>query len=168
MIVVSNTSPLTNLAAIGHFDLLRQLYGEVHISEAVWDELNAQGVAWPGRADVERSPWVRRHPRLANELVRALRRELDPGECETIALAITLDAGLVLLDDREAREAAEYLGLHVGGVLGSLLEAKARGYLKEVRPAVDALREQAGFFISPRLYQRFLELAGESAPAPAR
>jgi hypothetical protein len=29
MIVVSDTSPLTNLAAIGQFDLLRQLYGEV-------------------------------------------------------------------------------------------------------------------------------------------
>lgn len=33
MIVVSNTSPLTNLAAIGQVDLLRQLYGEVHIPD---------------------------------------------------------------------------------------------------------------------------------------
>jgi predicted nucleic acid-binding protein len=29
MIVVSNTSPLTNLAAIGQFALLQQLYGTV-------------------------------------------------------------------------------------------------------------------------------------------
>jgi predicted nucleic acid-binding protein len=27
VIVVANTSPLTNLAAIGQFDLLRRLYG---------------------------------------------------------------------------------------------------------------------------------------------
>lgn len=34
MIVVSNTSPLTNLAAIGQFDLLRRLYTELHICAA--------------------------------------------------------------------------------------------------------------------------------------
>jgi len=33
VIVVSNTSPLTNLAAIGQFDLLHQLYGDLHIPE---------------------------------------------------------------------------------------------------------------------------------------
>jgi predicted nucleic acid-binding protein len=31
MIVVSNTSPLTNLAAIGQFDLLHRLYGSIHL-----------------------------------------------------------------------------------------------------------------------------------------
>ncbi|MFZ1829346.1 MAG: hypothetical protein WAW42_11370 [Candidatus Competibacteraceae bacterium] len=41
--VISNTSPLTHLAAIGHFDLLRQLYGQLRIAEAVWQELNAEG-----------------------------------------------------------------------------------------------------------------------------
>ncbi len=41
MIVVSNTSPLTNLAAIGQFDVLKQLFGQLTIAEAVWQELNA-------------------------------------------------------------------------------------------------------------------------------
>ncbi len=36
MIVVGNTSPLTNLAGIGQFDLLRRLYGRLHIAEGVW------------------------------------------------------------------------------------------------------------------------------------
>ncbi len=40
MIVVSNTS-LTNLAAIHQFELLRTLFGQVHIAEGVWNELNA-------------------------------------------------------------------------------------------------------------------------------
>jgi uncharacterized protein len=43
MIVVSNTSPLTNLAAIGQFDLLRKLYSEINIPYGVWEELNAMG-----------------------------------------------------------------------------------------------------------------------------
>lgn len=40
MIVASDTSPLTSLAAIGHFELLRKLFGEIHIAEGVWEELN--------------------------------------------------------------------------------------------------------------------------------
>lgn len=42
MIVISNTSPITNLAAIGHFDLLHKLYDTVYIAEGVWVELNAR------------------------------------------------------------------------------------------------------------------------------
>jgi uncharacterized protein len=61
MIVVSNTSPLTSLAAIGQFDLLRQLYGDLAIPEAVWNELNAGGSSWPGRDAVASADWVRRH-----------------------------------------------------------------------------------------------------------
>jgi predicted nucleic acid-binding protein len=47
MIVVSNTSPLTNLAAIGQFDLLRRLYSSINIADGVWDELNAMRNHWP-------------------------------------------------------------------------------------------------------------------------
>jgi len=41
MIVVSNTSLLTNLAAIGQMELLHRLFGEALIPEGVWSELNA-------------------------------------------------------------------------------------------------------------------------------
>ncbi len=60
MTVVSNTSPLTSLAAIGQFELLRRLYGEVHIADAVWDELNAGGRRWPGRDEVASAGWIHR------------------------------------------------------------------------------------------------------------
>ena len=52
MIVVSDTSPLTNLAAVGQFGLLNRLYGRVYIAQGVWDELNAHGKRWPGRDEV--------------------------------------------------------------------------------------------------------------------
>jgi predicted nucleic acid-binding protein len=38
-VVVSDASPLICLAAIRHFDLLRLLYGDVLIPEAVWREI---------------------------------------------------------------------------------------------------------------------------------
>jgi hypothetical protein len=53
MIVVSNTSPLTNLAAIGQFDLLQALFGELHISTGVVNELSFGGGNWPGATEVE-------------------------------------------------------------------------------------------------------------------
>jgi hypothetical protein len=38
MIVISNTSPLTNLAAIGQFSLLQSLFGQIEIPVAVSGE----------------------------------------------------------------------------------------------------------------------------------
>lgn len=161
MIVVCNTSPLTNLAAIGQFDLLRQLYAELHIAEAVWDELNAEGKHWPGRDDVAAAGWVKRHSVQNQDLVTALRRDLDRGEAESIALALELDAKLVLLDEQEGRHAAQRLGLNVVGVVGILLEAKTKGAIAQVRPQLDALRQTAGFYLSGSLYQFALTLASE-------
>jgi predicted nucleic acid-binding protein len=39
MIVVSNSSPLVGLSAVGHFELLRDLYGTIIIPRAVHHEV---------------------------------------------------------------------------------------------------------------------------------
>lgn len=161
MIVVSNTSPLTSLAAIGHFELLRALYGEIHIANGVWEELNKGGRRHPGSHEVEIASWVQSHEVTDQPLVVALRRDLDRGEAETLALAIELKAEIVLLDEQEARHTATRLGLRALGVLGVLLQAKRLGIIEEVRSRLDALRHQAGFFLGERLYQQVLEQAGE-------
>ena len=162
MIVVSNTSPLTNLAAIGQFDLLRHPYGRLHSAQRVWEELNAKGQHWPGRDEVADADWIERHTVQNQALVTALRRDLDRGEAETIALALELGADLVLLDEREGRHAAQRLELRVTGVVGLLLEAKSRNAVDAVRPHLDALRHKAGFYLAERVYQSALALAGES------
>jgi predicted nucleic acid-binding protein len=162
MIVVSNTSPLTNLAAIGQFDLLHQLYRRLHIAEGVWEELNAKGKHWPGRDEVATADWIERHAVQNQALVTALQRDLDRGEAETIALALELSADLVLLDEREGRHAAQKLELRVVGVVGILLEAKSRRAVEAVRPHLDALRHKAGFYLSEQVYHSALSLTGES------
>ena len=43
MKVVSNTSPIINLACIGQLNLLHQLYGEVIIPGAVYEEITVTG-----------------------------------------------------------------------------------------------------------------------------
>ncbi len=92
-----------------------------------------------------------------------LRLELGEGEAEAIALALESQADLVLLDERRGRQRAVRLGLRVTGVLGVLVEAKCQHLLAAVRPVLDALRHDAGFWISDDLYRRVLDLAGETA-----
>ena len=160
MKVVSNTSPLTNLAAIGQFRLLEALYGQLIIAEGVWHELNAYGQTWPGREEVAAAGWTERPSVVNTPLVEALRRDLDLGEAETITLALELKADLVLMDEREGRRAAQRLGLKTLGVVGVLLDAKRQGFLPAVCPTFDALRT-AGFYLGEPAYRRGLELAGE-------
>jgi uncharacterized protein len=159
MVVVSNTSPLTNLAAIGQFELLHHLFGELHIAESVWKELNAFDRKWPGADEVAASQWVRRHMVRDKLLVKALQRDLDIGEAESIVLALELRADFVCLDEKEGRHAAQRMGLKPFGVVGILLESKELGFLHSVRPHLDALRKVAGFYLKDSLYRYALQVA---------
>jgi predicted nucleic acid-binding protein len=162
VIVVSNTSPLTNLAAIGQFELLHQLYRNIHIADGVWAELNAFNQSWPGSNEVSAADWITQHTVQNQALVTALRRDLDRGEAETITLSIELDADLVLLDEKPGRQIAKSFGLRVAGVLGILLEAKIHNLLPAIKPALDDLIQQAGFYLSDELYSHVLTIAEES------
>ena len=159
--VISNTSPLTNLAAIGQFHLLEALFGQLHIADAVWQELNAGGRRWPGRDEVQAATWISRHQANNQSLVTALCLDLDRGEAESIALALEQQADLILLDERDGRHRAQRLGLTVMGVVGVLLLAKQRGLLAAIKPSLDALREQAGFYLSVTVCDYALRQAGE-------
>lgn len=161
-VVISNTSPLTNLAAIGHFDLLRALYGGLLIAEAVWEELNAHGRVWPGRNEVAGAGWITRRTVQNRPLVMALRERLDPGEAETIALAVECPPAFVLMDEKEGRHTAQRFGLKTVGVVGVLIEAKTRGLIAEVGPLLERLRQEAGFFLSDRVIHDARAFCGEA------
>ena len=161
MIVVSNTSPLTNLAAVGRFDLLCSLFGRVYVATGVVDELSAGGNEWPGATETKNADWIQMKQVGNQSLVDALRLDLDGGEAETIALALELGADLILLDEQAARFAAQYFNLKVMGVVGLLVAAKNKGMIAEVRPLLDALRWQAGFYLNESVYQHALALTGE-------
>jgi len=72
-------------------------------------------------------------------------------------------ANLVLIDEQAGREAARYLGLNVMGVVGILVRAKQLGHIENVLPHLDALRQQAGFYLSESVYRQALSLAGEQS-----
>jgi uncharacterized protein len=161
MIIVSNTSPLTNLAAIGQFSLLQALFSEIYIPTAVMNELSGGGAIWPGTTEVKNATWVQVKSVSNQPLVDALRLDLDWGESEAIALALELKADLVLLDEQSGRYTAQHFNLKAMGVVGLLIRAKQLGLVAEVRPLLEALRQQAGFYLSEPVYQHALKLADE-------
>jgi predicted nucleic acid-binding protein len=161
LIVVSNTSPLTNLAAIGRFDLLQSLFGHLQLSTAVVAELSAGGQSWPGAKETASAAWITVHSVRDRHTIDALRLELDAGEAETIVLALQLQADLVLLDEQAGRRAAQYFGLKVMGVVGLLLQAKQRQLIPAVRPLLENLQHHAGFYLSQDVVEHALKLVGE-------
>ena len=161
MIVVSNTSPLTNLAAICQFGLLRKLYNTIYIAEGVQVELNAKNQIWPGNKNVKHASWVTKKTVTNQTAVTTLKEDLDHGESETIVLAVEQKANLVLMDETEGRRKARRLGLNVTGVVGILLEAKSKGHISQILHHLDNLRQEAGFYLSESVYQEALKLAGQ-------
>jgi uncharacterized protein len=160
VIVVSDASPLIGLAVVQQIDLLRHLYGEVLIPDAVHREVVILAADAPGASEVSASSWIRVRRVEDRALVEALAAQLGSGEAEAIALAVEVAADIVLIDERRARAVATRLGRRVVGVLGVLVEAKARGHLLAVRPVLEALTIRAGFRVSPALFAR--EAAGEA------
>jgi predicted nucleic acid-binding protein len=155
MSIVSNASPLIHLARIGQLELLHHLYGEVFVPESVWEEVVVKGAGQPGAAMIERAGWVRRKSVANLWLVRVLRRELEVGEAEAIALALEIGAELLLMDDRVGRKIAQFLGVRCVGTVGVLMEAKKKGLIPLVKPSLDALRV-SGFYLGDELYERVL------------
>ena len=94
-------------------------------------------------------------------LLRLLQRDLDEGESAVIALAIERSADLILLDETDARHVAERYGLRKIGVIGVLMRAKREGKMASLQAELDRLRNQGGFWIAERLYQRALRAVRE-------
>ncbi|WP_008310583.1 DUF3368 domain-containing protein [Leptolyngbya sp. PCC 6406] len=161
MIIVSDTSPINNLAAINHLHLLHHLYGKVLIPEAVYQELTDPNFPVAGATEVQTFSWIQTRAISDRTLVEALSNELDIGEAEAIALAVEMKADQVLIDERRGRLVAGRLNLHYTGILGVLVEAKSKGLIVEVKPLLGALINEAGFWIAEPLYNSVLQLVNE-------
>jgi uncharacterized protein len=94
-------------------------------------------------------------------LVSLLRRDLHQGESEAIALAVELSADKILLDEKDARQAARVLGLSITGVLGILLRGWHEGKISSIKAVTERLQQDASFRIAPTLLAQILQESGE-------
>ncbi len=113
---------------------------------------------------MRRASWIKQEYVQDRTPIEKLPAKLNLGECEAIVLAKELSASL-LVDELEARKEAFRLGLEHFGSLRVLKEAKERGFVKEVKPVLDAIIA-TGTYIGDLLYEDFLREMGEGkAPA---
>lgn len=161
MRAVSNTSPICNLAIIDRLDLLKKRYDVVRIPPAVEVELSHLT-----HADAkERIDATQKKGWLVVEKpsgpLPQLPFSLDPGEHEAIALALDIRADVLLIDEKRGRAAARHAGLTVAGALAELLHGKLQGTFPALKPELERLRIEAGFFIDAGIEQFILSQAGE-------
>ena len=156
--VIVNNTPLVALWVLGRLDLLRELYDEVLIPQAVYEEFVATERA-VRQAALESAPWIR-PVSLANPQRARVYMGLDLGEAEVLALAEERAARLVIIDELKGRRYAQRLEMPLTGTLGLLLLAKERGLVADLAPLLVELQE-AGLYLGAALINRALRLAGE-------
>jgi predicted nucleic acid-binding protein len=119
MKVVSNSSILIGLSAIGRLELLHRRFPEgVIVPDAVWQEVVETGHGRTGAEQVATAEWICRQQIQNKVFATALQAYLDQGEAEVIALGEEIGADLLLLDEKSARSVAARLQHPVLGTVG--------------------------------------------------
>ena len=162
MIVVTDTSVILNLCAIGQQDLLRRLFDRVLAPTAVVAEFQRlalvvarfQGLTFP--AFIQRAAPASLPSTLADSA------HLQAGEIAALSLAMEKQADAVLMDELAGRAAASSLGLRTIGLLGILLDAKNQNLVPALAPLIGQLESDAGVWISASLRGTVLQAAGEA------
>jgi predicted nucleic acid-binding protein len=161
MIIVSDTTPLIGLASIGKLDLLQELFGEVYIPQAVFDETVTFGREnSKAKQLVSNASWIHVVEVKDRLAVNVLLDEMDLGEVETIVLASEMNADWVLMDEKKGRRKLSQLNIPKIGTLGILLKAKELNLIPVLKPEIEEL-QKSGFSISPLLVDEILDAAGE-------
>ena len=158
-LIISNTTPIINLAEIGRLDILHGLFGSVTTPPAVVEELLAKQSIFPNAAKAAEHFQVIAPANCL--LVRTFQSLAHAGEAECLALAMENPDSLLLLDDLQARALATTNNLPFTGTLGCLVEAKRRGLVEAIAPLIEKLRVSARFWISTELQMRVLRDADE-------
>ncbi|MDP8963122.1 MAG: DUF3368 domain-containing protein [Cyanobacteriota bacterium] len=160
VIVVSDTTPLSELAKIGQLTLIRDIFERVIIPLEVYNE--ATTGTHPAVTVVQSASWIEVQSVSDTQKVLSLQTDtrLDLGECAAIILAEELSANQLLLDDLAGRREAQARGLPVIGTVGIVLLAKERGLIFSVTEVLDELIAN-GTRIGQRLYDYALAVAGE-------
>jgi len=127
-IVVADTGPLNYLIVIEAIDLLPKLFQSVLIPQAVCAELRDPGASSAVRQWADRPPaWV--DVRAASMAREPSWKSLDDGEAQALALARSVSADLILMDDRAGVAIATGEGFAVTGTLGVLALGARHGLI---------------------------------------
>lgn len=156
--VVSNTTPIISLLKLNRLELLQNIYNQIYIPTAVYNEIEA-GKTKGYYKDLSEIDWIN-IIEIQDKQVLKYFLDLDAGEAEAIVLATELNADLIILDEKLGRFHAKHADLKVTGTIGILIKAKSEGLIEKLEPMLNELRDKE-VWISEKLKREILKKAGE-------
>jgi len=152
--IIGDSSALIALSVVDKLELLEQLYTNLYVPQAVFDEVTQVG-----------RPQSDKLRRFLQSRVKVVELNLTKlglglGELEAITLYKELGAEVLLIDDNRAKKYAILNNVKVIGSLGVLIKAKEESYIEQVKPLVEAIMKSE-VYISDKLMLKVLELCGE-------
>lgn len=157
--VVVNSIPIIALSKVSRLDLLQQMYGEIIIPKAVYQEVIEKNDVVE-KAIADNASWIHIFNISEQADKKMYKARLHEGEVEVMILAQEIHADLVIIDDLAARKTAEYLELTLTGTIGILIKAKRLGLISEVMPIIDEMKSNNIYF-SEILIDRIRKITGE-------
>jgi predicted nucleic acid-binding protein len=154
--LAADSSCLIGMAQIKIFGLLKEVFAEIYIPGAVYEEVVIKGRDEAGSAETEsavKDGWIPMKSVDDEMAVNALTTILGKGESEVIILCKQSGFDYALIDERTARDAAALMSVNTMGILGIMDLAIEMGFALDKKKLVKQLRE-AGFRISDKLYKR--------------
>ena len=157
--VISNSTPLIILGNIDKLFILKELYKEMIIPKAVFNELTVKEDKAKQQI-IQNLDWIKVLEVKNIKNRRMYQSKLHDGEVEVMILAQEISADLLIIDDNAAKKTAKFLGLTVTGTLGVLLKAKSQGIISSVKSILDEMLNQ-GFYVSENIIKLVLKSANE-------
>jgi predicted nucleic acid-binding protein len=152
--IIGDSSALIALSVVNRLELLEQLYENLYVPEAVFDE-----VTQVGRPESDKlKRFLQCKVKKVNLSLTKL--GLGLGELEAITLYKELNADVLLIDDNRAKKYAILNDVKVIGSLGVLIKAKKNGYIQEIKPLLEKIIKSE-IYISDKLILKILEICGE-------
>jgi len=136
MIVVSDTSAISNLILINRLELLKSVFGKVLIPVKVYSEITALENFNVDLSNFKESDFIEVKEISNMNLFNNLIVNLDSGESGAIVLAKEFQIKTI-------------------GLIGVLIKAKEMKIIYSVKEILEELRNTAGFWISQNLYLEY-------------
>jgi uncharacterized protein len=158
MIVVADASPLVALASCDCLEVLDKLFGQVKVSDAVYEEVTVHNKLGSDRLKNYLQDKVV-NADLASLVIQG--SSLDKGELSSMVLYKKLQADYLLIDEKLGRRIAKLNNIKVIGSLGVLIEAKKKGLIPCIKPQIEILRTSTVYF-SATLLDHALKMSNEA------
>lgn len=157
MILIADSSALVALSVCDSLDLLDQLFKEVYVPEAVYEECIQHG-----------KPEAEALAEYLDDKVCSvdmshfvyLDAYADAGESEAMVLYKQKSADKLLIDDKRGRKVAKINNINTIGSLGILLSAKQAGLIPVVKPRLEKIANSR-VYLESTLIAMVLKMADE-------